>query len=195
MTPTLPSQLTPPGTVSAGLHQGDSPLRLSLPSVLNRRAAVDGAWWPYSCDATAELPGLIVAVDRLLDRATVRVGVHQDVWERIPHRIPARERAIRVGWFRYADSRVITLIFAAAEPIVLLVIPPGTAVGSAEAILKLTAQDTTGLTPDDILPIAHLPTDFLPRAMAADSLARWKNGGGPATAGQDALSSARPPSA
>ncbi|WP_223167823.1 DUF5994 family protein [Nonomuraea sp. SYSU D8015] len=93
--------------------------------MLDRRALVDGAWWPYSHDARAGLPGLIAAVDRLLDRVMLRIGVHRDAWQRIPRRIPARGRQVRVGWFRHADPRVIILFFAAAEPVVLLIIPPG----------------------------------------------------------------------
>ncbi|MBG0832725.1 hypothetical protein HS041_34050 [Planomonospora sp. ID67723] len=160
--------------------------------MLDRRAVVDGAWWPYSHDATAELPGLIAAVDRLLGRVTLRVGVHQDAWERIPRSIPARGRHIRVGWFRYADSRMITLVFAAAEPVVLLIIPPGAATGPAEATLKLTAQDTTGLTPDDIVTLAHLPHDPVFRATAA-SPASWADEGGRVTGQEAPVPVRRPP--
>ncbi|WP_170223162.1 hypothetical protein [Nonomuraea turkmeniaca] len=39
------------------------------------------------------------------------------------------ERQVRVGSLSQADPRVVTLSFARAEPIVLLVIPPGTAGG------------------------------------------------------------------
>jgi hypothetical protein len=71
--------------------------------------------------------------------------------------IPARGRQVRIGWFRHTDPRLITLIFAAGEPVVLLVIPPDTAAGPAEATLKLTTQDTAGLSIDDILTVARLP--------------------------------------
>ena len=66
---------------------------------------VDGAWWPYSRDAAAELPNLIAAVDQRLGRTTLRIGVHQDAWRRIPRRIPARGRQVRIGWFRQTDPR------------------------------------------------------------------------------------------
>ncbi|RVX45008.1 hypothetical protein EDD27_7784 [Nonomuraea polychroma] len=195
MTPTLLSPPTPLSAASSALPQVDSALRLSLHPVLDRRAVVDGAWWPHSRDAAAELAGLIPAVDRLLDRVMLRIGVHQDAWQRIPRRIPARGRQVRVGWFRHADPRLITLIFAAAEPVVLLVIPPDTAAGPAEATLKLTAQDTTGLTVDAILTLAHLPPDPAPRATAAHSSARWENEGGAVTGQEAPSSSVRRPSA
>ena len=154
---------------------------------------MDGAWWPCSRDAAAELPGLIAAVDRLLDRVTLRIGVHWDVWQSIPRRIPARGRQVRIGWFRHTDPRVITLIFTTGEPVVLLVIPPDTAAGPAEATLKLTAQDTTGLSIDDILTVARLPPDPAPplRGTAADGSARWENDGGSVT-DQEPPSTSRP---
>ncbi|MDR8410215.1 DUF5994 family protein [Nonomuraea sp. 3-1Str] len=144
----------------------------------NRRSVVDGAWWPCSRDAAAELPDLIAAVDRLLDRATLRIGVHRDTWQNIPRRIPARGRQVRIGWFRHADPRVITLSFAAGEPVVLLIIPPGTAAGAAKAVLKLTAQETAGMAVDDILTLASLPPDPAFSAGIAGSPARWENEGG-----------------
>ncbi len=128
---------------------------------------VDGAWWPGSRDAAAELPALVAAVDQRLGRTTLRVGVHQDAWRRIPRRLPARGRQVRVGWFRHTDPRVITLSFAGGEPVVLLVIPPGTAAGAAEAALRLTVQDTAGLTPEGILTLASLPAHPPRRAPAA----------------------------
>jgi hypothetical protein len=157
MTLTLLSQPAPLSAASSAIPRADSALRLSLHPVPNRRAVVGGAWWPYSRNAAAELPGLIAAVDRLLDRVTLRIGVHGDTWQSLPRRIPARGRQVRIGWFRHTDPRVITLSFATGEPVVLLIIPPGTAAGTAEATLELTAQDTAGLTPDDILTLANLP--------------------------------------
>lgn len=85
---------------------------------------MDGTWWPHSIDASAELPALIEAVDERLDRVTLRVGLHVDAWDDIPHRFPARGRQVRVGWFRSTDPRLITLIAAAAKPVVLTVVRP-----------------------------------------------------------------------
>ncbi|MBF8190345.1 hypothetical protein ITP53_32465 [Nonomuraea sp. K274] len=127
MMPTLLSQPAPLSSASSAIPRVDSALRLSLHPGLNRRAAADGTWWPRSHDATTELPGLIAAVDRLLDRVTLRVGLHRHTWQNIPRRIPARGRLVRVAWFRHTDPRMITLIFATGEPVVLLTFPPGTA--------------------------------------------------------------------
>ncbi|MEV0629647.1 DUF5994 family protein [Nonomuraea wenchangensis] len=158
MTLTLLSQPAPLSSASSAIPHADSALRLSLHPVPNRRALVDGAWWPYSRNAAAELPGLIAAVDRLLDRVTLRIGVHGDTWQGLPRRIPARGRQIRISWSRHTDPRLITLSFDTGEPVVLLIIPSGTAAGAAKATLKLTGQDTADLTPDDIITLATLPS-------------------------------------
>ncbi|MFB4286361.1 DUF5994 family protein [Nonomuraea sp. ATR24] len=177
MTPTLLSQPAPLSPASPAIPRVDSALRLSLSPVPNRLAVVDGAWWPSSHDAAAELPALIAAVDRLLDRVTLRIGLHRDVWQNIPRRIPARGRQVRIGWFRHTDPRVITLSFATGEPVGLLIVPSGTAAGAAEATLKLTAQDIAGMSIDAILTLAHLPAGPAPRA-TADGSARWEDEGG-----------------
>lgn len=49
-----------------------------------RRGAVDGAWWPATYDAGAELPALIAAIDQHLGRRVLRVGLHVDTWHNIP---------------------------------------------------------------------------------------------------------------
>ncbi|SEH03113.1 anti-anti-sigma factor [Nonomuraea solani] len=59
------------------------------------------------------------------------------------------------AWWPYSHD-------AAGDPIVLLIIPPGTAAGTAEATLKLTAQETTGLALDGILTLASLPAESHP---------------------------------
>ncbi|MEV4285623.1 DUF5994 family protein [Nonomuraea bangladeshensis] len=145
--------LLPP---SSPVLPNQSALRLSLNAVLDRRGTVDGAWWPRTRDAAAELPALISAVDQRLDRAVLRVGLHIDAWDHIPRRIPARGRQVRVGWFRSAEPNLITLSIAGAAPITLLVIPPSTATGPAMAALALAAAGTVGVRPADIL---H-PTDL-----------------------------------
>ncbi|WP_146607458.1 DUF5994 family protein [Spongiactinospora gelatinilytica] len=148
--------------------------RLSLNAVLDQRGTVDGAWWPRSRDAAAELPALISAVDRRLDRAVLRVGLHADAWDHIPHRIPARGRHIRVGWFNSADPHLITLSIAGTVPISLLVIPPGTADGPAMAALALAAAGTIGVRPADMLHPAP-PAEGSP---GRDGSASWENEGG-----------------
>ncbi|GAA3611456.1 hypothetical protein GCM10022419_115610 [Nonomuraea rosea] len=156
MTPTLLSHLMPLSAVASAVPASDSTVRLSLDPVLDRRATVDGAWWPYSRDAAAELPGLIAAVDQRLGRVTLSVGVYRDSWDHIPRRIQARGRQIRVGWFHHTDPRVITLMSAGADPITLLVFEPGTATTAVEAAPRPASRDTTGFELSGTLLTTHL---------------------------------------
>ncbi|MER6950495.1 DUF5994 family protein [Nonomuraea sp. NPDC000554] len=175
MTPTILSRLKPLGAISA-VSVIDSAVRLSLSPALDRRAVVDGVWWPYSRDAAAELPGLIAAVDQRLGRATLSVGMYRDAWEHIPRHVPARGRQVQVGCFHQTDPRVVVLSVADAKPIVLLVIPPGTAKGSATA--ALTTHDAAGLGEADILTGAHQPATSPAGPADVDGWADWENEGG-----------------
>ncbi|WP_156045980.1 DUF5994 family protein [Herbidospora cretacea] len=125
--------------------------RISLNPLLDRKGTVDGAWWPNTRDAAAELPDLISAVDRWLGRAVLRVGLQLQAWDNIPHRIPAPGRQVRVGWFRSGDPNLIVLNIAGTEPVTLLVIPAGTPHGEAVAALAAAAAGTVGVRPADIL--------------------------------------------
>ncbi|MFC4534904.1 DUF5994 family protein [Sphaerisporangium dianthi] len=193
MTSALVSHLKPLSTAASAVPAVDSSVRLSLDPPLNRRAPVDGVWWPRSRDAAAELPGLVAAVDQRLGRTTLRVGVYRDAWDDIPRRITNRGRQIRVGWFRSSDPRVITLIFAAGEPVVLSVAEQGTTPGPTEAAPRLTTQDTTtentttenttiqdttGPRSAGVSSLAPLPTSPAPRTAEADNPAGWENEGG-----------------
>lgn len=149
MTPTFPFYLRPMSAAASAVPAVNSTVRLSLSPVLDRRAAVDGAWWPYSRDAAAELPGLIAAVDRRLERTTLRIGVYPGTWNHVPRRISARGRQVKVGWFPCTDPRVITMVFAGAETVTLLIIPPGTASEPETAALTPAPAGVTRLRSED----------------------------------------------
>jgi hypothetical protein len=128
----------------------DAPaVRLSLEANPRRTRAVDGAWWPRSTDAAAELPGLIAAVDRRLGEMALRVGLHVDAWSNIPHRIPAPGRTVKVGWFQSMDRRLVTLTIRGREGITLRVIPPEATAASAKAAFAFASAttDANGVPP------------------------------------------------
>ncbi|MFI6507052.1 DUF5994 family protein [Streptosporangium sp. NPDC050855] len=130
---------TAPATTTSATPDAASPARVSLAPALGREGAVDGAWWPRSRDAAAELPGLIADIDRRLDRPVLRVGLPLDSWDDIPHRIAAPGRQVKIGWFRHMDAHVVTLIGANMEPVNLRVIPPDTEEGAAGEALTAAA--------------------------------------------------------
>ncbi|MEV4109772.1 STAS domain-containing protein [Nonomuraea sp. NPDC049695] len=143
-----------PSSAVAGTR---STVRFWLDPVLDRQSARDGTWWPYSRDAAAELPGLIAAADQRLGRITVRVGLHADAWDDIPHLIPARDRQIRVDCLRGGDPHLIVLTLEGGRSVRLLVVP-------CDAVPDQAAGPPGALRP------AGPPE--------ADDLAGWENEGG-----------------
>ncbi|MEU4535322.1 DUF5994 family protein [Streptosporangium sp. NPDC023825] len=178
-----------PSTSGAVTTTAPSEVRLSLDPVLGRRGAVDGAWWPYSPDATVELPGLIAAVDELLGRHVLRVGLPLKAWDDIPHRVAAPGRQVKVGWFRHMDPHVVTLIPVNMEPVNLLVIPPGTESGTAANALRLAVTPEAATGPAGILAAASDAAPAVPVTPAVpdarnngddgdDGQASWEGEGG-----------------
>jgi hypothetical protein len=79
---------------------------------------------------------------------TLRVGLHVDAWDNIPHRIPAPGRAVRVGWFRSMDRRLVSLTMRGRDAIILRVIPPEARTESARAIFaSATGLDANAVSP------------------------------------------------
>ncbi|MEV5497700.1 DUF5994 family protein [Nonomuraea fuscirosea] len=160
---------------------GPEKVRLSLDPALTCRGAVGGAWWPATYDAGAELPALIAAIDQRLNRRVLRVGLHIDTWDNIPHHIAAPGRHVKVGWFRTIDPHVVNLIIPGIEHLNLLVIPPDTTAAAAHKALAMTTRcraDSRGPTrPGDILAAAQNgPADATTEQEL--SLAGWDNEGG-----------------
>jgi hypothetical protein len=142
--PVLPPQSAP----------SREPPRLSFDPALSRHGAVDGGWWPRSRNATAELPGLIAALDSRPGVHVRRLSVHVAEWDDIPRRLPAGgSHVIRVDWFTTIPRHTISVTADGHDIINLLVIPPGTAAVPAQAAMD-TAATSLG-SPDDILAAAQ----------------------------------------
>ncbi|MEV1203894.1 DUF5994 family protein [Microbispora rosea] len=157
---------------------GPVQVRLSLDPDLQRRGAVDGAWWPASYDAGVELPALIAAIDQHLERRVLRVGLHIDTWDNIPRRIAAPGRQVKVGWFRTIDAHVVTLITSGMEHLNLLVIPPETTPAAAGKALTMATRCRGRTRPGDILAAADHNSPADGPAEQELSLAGWDNEGG-----------------
>jgi hypothetical protein len=171
----LPSS-TPPADPAAVPETATDVARLSMTTDLRRRGAVDGAWWPRSHDAAAELPALITTLYDRFGHTVRRAGLSIETWQNIPRRIPIAGRVVKVGWFRSIDPRIISLTVAGAEPVSLLVIPPDTAGAPAhEALTPAASEQGRALQPVDILTAAH-PGQT--RADHPNGHATWDNEGG-----------------
>jgi hypothetical protein len=126
--------------------------RVSFDPALNRHGAVDGGWWPHSRNALAELPGLITALDSQPGVRVQRLSIHRDDWDEIPHRLPGQGgHAVRVDWFTTIPRHTVSVTAAGKEPIALLVVPPGTAEGTAQTAMNMAVTGLGAAQASDIL--------------------------------------------
>jgi hypothetical protein len=107
-------------------------------------APLDGGWWPRSADPAAELPGLILALDKRHGRIT-RVLLGAADWNASrPSRLrvgePAGSRVVRLGWFASMPAGLLTAISASDQRTDLVTIPPDTSEQDAAAAMEQAAQ-------------------------------------------------------
>jgi hypothetical protein len=115
--------------------------RLRMEPTGSRRTLLDGGWWPRSTDPVAELPGLVLAIDTLRGPVT-RLVLAPAGWDSHPRRLGVNGRVIQLG---YLTSQPVSLLTAICgnDRVDLLVVPPHTATGTADAALVVAA--TTNL--------------------------------------------------
>jgi Family of unknown function (DUF5994) len=145
--------IPPGGTVNpAAVLAGPPAARVSFGPALNRHSAVDGGWWPHSGNAPAELPGLVAALDSRPGVRVQRLSVHRDDWDDIPHRLTTDGgQVIRVDWFSVIPRHTISVTTAGQGTIELLVVPPGTAEGTAVTAMNMAATGPGAAQAGDIL--------------------------------------------
>ena len=86
---------------------------------------VDGAWWPCTRDAVAELNALIPLVSKYLHGPVTRVSLNIDAWgPDQPRRLRIGDGLVRLGWFHTLDAATVTLGRGTYERVTLVVIPP-----------------------------------------------------------------------
>jgi hypothetical protein len=129
----------------AGLDEvAPAGLRLRLQPDRSGRGPLDGGWWPRSADPAAELPGLILALDKRHDRVT-RVMLGTADWDASrPRRVqiggPAGSRDVRLGWFASMPAGLLTAIFASGQRTDLVTIPPRTGEQDAAVAMEQAAE-------------------------------------------------------
>jgi hypothetical protein len=99
------------------------PLRLRLsPSI--GQGALDGAWWPFSRDLTAEAVGPGEPFPGVVRPDSQRRVLHPD-WDAAPPRIKAAEVFVSLASFPREDTHRFLLISVARSGVLqLLVVPP-----------------------------------------------------------------------
>lgn len=116
-------------------------LRLKLDGGPSRKAALDGAWWPRTTNAEAELPQLIEALGEIRGAIThVLLGATE--WD-LPHprRLAPGRAAARLGWYTSQPAGLITIMTEfGRDRFDLLVVPPDATPDAADAAMS-TATD------------------------------------------------------
>jgi Family of unknown function (DUF5994) len=100
-------------------------LRLRLVPTHAHRTILDGCWWPSSADPAAELPGLVVALERVYGPVT-RVLLSAAGWSRRPHHVEVDGRIVTLGYFSDQPATMLTAN-CGADSVALQVVPAATA--------------------------------------------------------------------
>lgn len=111
---------------------------------------IDGAWWPHTRDAAAELLTLVPVVSEHLRDPVRRVSLNIDAWDaEQPRRLQVGDGLVRLGWFHTLDPATVTLGRRNDDRVTLLVIPPGLDPVAARRLLRRLA--TASAWPDSAL--------------------------------------------
>lgn len=125
--------------------------RLQLGPPTSRRTLLDGAWWPRSVDPVAELPGLVLALDRVHGPVTQLV-LHADDWDGHPYRLGMPGRVLRLAYFTSQPAGLLTALCGRnGDRVDLLIVPPGTDHGTADAAMALAATTDNQVHADRIV--------------------------------------------
>ena len=124
--------------------------RLRTEPTGSRRTLLDGGWWPRSTDPVAELPGLILAIDTRHGPVT-RLVLAATGWDTHPRRLGVDGRVLRLGYFSSQPTSLLTALCANGDRVDLLVIPPNTASGTADAAMILAATTSNLVHAQNIL--------------------------------------------
>lgn len=156
------------------------PLRLSLVPAGSGRTLIDGGWWPYSRDLTAELPALAGVLGGRGERIT-RVTVNPARWPVVPRRVPVEGHVLKVGWFTEQDPDLLMLLSYRPGRWDLLVVPPETDADTAQWLLAAAADPLRTSAPRDLMDEAGGRHEA-DRAAARESAQRavWDSEGGQA---------------
>jgi Family of unknown function (DUF5994) len=141
--------------------------RLRMEATGSHRTLLDGAWWPRSTDPVAELPGLVLALDKVRGPVT-RLVLAAAGWDAHPRRLSIAGRVLRLGYFSSQPVSLLTAI-CGNDRIDLLVVPADTAAGTADAAMVLAATAGNRVHAQDIVLAASAPTAQFPGGIAEDA--------------------------
>jgi Family of unknown function (DUF5994) len=140
-------------TASGRPHTGpDNTPRLRLKPKAPTTGHVDGAWWPRSEDLSIELPDLLAVLSVRLG-AIERVMYNLAEWARVPRRLPAGGRSVRLDGYQRQPANTLGVLGLGRESILLQVVPPHTDAGQAHEVMMTAAAPDNVSTVDDLLAV------------------------------------------
>ncbi|MFD4634497.1 DUF5994 family protein [Streptomyces sp. NPDC058284] len=114
-------------------------LRLRLAPLGALPQAIDGAWWPHSYDAPAELPGLLAGLPRAWGGVS-SVTFNGAMWSVPPDHLRVADRVVRLHRSPTAPlPHTVVLLSPGRGRWDLLVVPPDSTAEAAEALLASVA--------------------------------------------------------
>jgi hypothetical protein len=114
------------------------------------RGYVDGGWWPHSYDAATEFPPLIAALRTRIGRVE-RIGYDMDLWHSATRKLIHDGEVVRCEGFHTAFAHTVSVISILGQQVSVLVVPPTTDNGTAEAALHAASGLASVHTLADIL--------------------------------------------
>jgi hypothetical protein len=138
-------------------HSTQRPPRLVLASKRAQYAVLDGAWWPRSWDAAAELPGLVEELSRRFGRVRY-TSLNRSAWTNHIGRSTVGGGALHPGWFNSQSAALLVVTTDSGDQIDLLVVPPDTNQATAERMMAAAADPTNRAHAADLLAAPSEPT-------------------------------------
>jgi hypothetical protein len=123
-------------------HPSSSPARLALCARATIPGAVDGAWWPQSCDLRSELPDLVAVLGMSIGPVR-RVVYDPSLWPAAPSRIIRGTALTTVDPYTLVANDTIYLMGTHSRTAVLFVVPPAVPVAAVRRVLR-AVSNTTG---------------------------------------------------
>lgn len=154
-------------------------LRLTLKPQAPATGYVDGAWWPWSRDLSAELPAL-VAVLAIRLGGVLRVSYNLATWDAAPRRLDVNGRWLRLGGFHAQHAHTVDVIGANGARLTLLVLPPGADPDAAHRTLITASRRDNVDSVDGLLAAMAAPE---PATGDDSAMERWEVEGGAARSG------------
>lgn len=161
---------TPDTSLRAPGGLAERPLRLRLARDLGRNH-LDGGWWPYSRDLTAEVGDLVDHFPSDRGRV-VRALFSPPDWEIAPRRVPTARGYVKTGSFVRDDTHLVLLTLADRTVLHVLVVPPGFTREQGEEALLAAA------TAGNEHSAAELLATVVDQPPATDAADHWSDDGG-----------------